>query len=142
MGSCHSAGPHTSFVPIDGGQPRPIPGTEPGDAPITWADDDHSLYIYRLGDLPAKVYRLDVATGRRQFWKQLMPPDTSAVTDLTAIFMTPGAKAYVYEYGRTLSDLYMVSDESWRKRVAVELNCDFIKSVISRCCTPHASALS
>jgi hypothetical protein len=60
--------------------------------------------------LPAKIYRLSVVTGKRQFFRQLMPPDLSGVTDVSAIFITPDGRSYVYEYGRTLSDLYLVSD--------------------------------
>jgi hypothetical protein len=37
-----------------------------------------------------------------------MPPDTSGVTDISSILITPDGKGYVYEYGRTLSDLYLV----------------------------------
>jgi dipeptidyl aminopeptidase/acylaminoacyl peptidase len=95
---------------IEGGEPKPIPGLEPYDGPITWSADGQSLFIYHLGDLPAKVYRLNLATGSKQFWKQLMPPDLSGVTDISAILITPDGRGYVYEYGRTLSDLYLVSD--------------------------------
>ena len=39
-----------------------------------------------------------------------MTPDTSGVTDISTIMVTPDGKFYVYEYGRTLSDLYLVND--------------------------------
>jgi len=42
---------------------------------------------------------------RQAPWKQLVPPDVSGVTDVSAIFITPDGNSYVYEYGRTLSDL-------------------------------------
>jgi serine/threonine protein kinase/Tol biopolymer transport system component len=96
--------------PIDAGAPKLIPGIEPYEGPIAWCDDGQSLFIYRLGQLPAKIYRLSVVTGKRQFFRQLMPPDLSGVTDVSAIFITPDGRSYVYEYGRTLSDLYLVSD--------------------------------
>jgi Tol biopolymer transport system component len=95
---------------VDGAAPKVIPGLEPYEGPISWCADGKSIFIYRLGELPAKVYRLNIATGARQFWKQLMPPDLSGVTDISAIFITADGKGYVYEYGRTLSDLYLVSD--------------------------------
>ena len=95
---------------IEGGEPKVIPGLEPYDGPLTWSADGQSLYMYHLGDLPAKVYRLNLATGSKQFWRQLMPPDLSGVTDISSILITPDGRGYVYEYGRTLSDLYLVSD--------------------------------
>ena len=98
------------LYPADGGDPRPIPGLEPDEVPISWTADGRSLFIYRLGEIPAKVYRLDLATGHKQLWKQLLPPDISGVTEITGIHITPDGRSYVYEYARTLSDLYLVND--------------------------------
>jgi hypothetical protein len=55
---------------------------------------------------------MDLATGHKQFWKQLLPPDLSGVTEITQILITPDGRSYVYEYARTLSDLYLVKDVS------------------------------
>ncbi len=96
------------LYPVEGGDARPIPGFPNGDVPIAWAADGRSLYIYRPGELPAKVQRLDIATGKLQPWRDLMPTDSAGITDIGPIFLTADAKTYVYEYGRTLSDLYLV----------------------------------
>ncbi len=98
------------LFPIDGGEPRPIQGFQIGDAPIGWTGDGHSLFVYHLGEVPAIVDKLDLISGHTQLWKRLVPPDTSGVTDISSIMITPDGKFYVYEYGRTLSDLYLVSD--------------------------------
>jgi hypothetical protein len=98
------------IYPIDGRDPKLIPGLEPYEGPIAWCEDGQSLFIYRLGEMPTKIYRLNIATGKRQFVRQLMPPDLSGVTDISGVFITPDGHAYVYEYGQTLSDLYLVSD--------------------------------
>jgi dipeptidyl aminopeptidase/acylaminoacyl peptidase len=98
------------LYPTEGGEPRPVSGLDLGEVPINWTADGHSLFIYRLGEIPAKVYRMDLATGRKQFWKQLLPPDLSGVTEITQILITPDGRSYVYEYARTLSDLYLVKD--------------------------------
>jgi dipeptidyl aminopeptidase/acylaminoacyl peptidase len=99
-----------SLLTIDSGELKPIPGLEVGDAPIAWTSDGRSLFVYRLGEVPATVNRLDLATNRKQLWKQLVPPDVSGVTDISAILITSDGNNYVYEYGRTLSDLYLVND--------------------------------
>ena len=96
------------LYPVDGGDPRRIPGFPMGDVPVGWSSDGRSLYTYRPGELPAKVFRLDVATGQKQLWKELIPADSAGVTDIGPILITPDAKTYVYEYGRTLSDLFLV----------------------------------
>lgn len=98
------------LLPVDGGEVRAIPGLDVGDAPIGWSSDGRSLFVYRLGEVPAQVDKLDLATGHKQPWKQLVPPDVSGVTDISAILITPDGNNYVYEYGRTLSDLYLVND--------------------------------
>jgi eukaryotic-like serine/threonine-protein kinase len=98
------------IYPLEGGSPKQIAGLDPYEGPLTWSADGQFLYVYHLGELPAKIYRLNFASGTRQFWRQLMPPDLSGVTDISAILITPDGKGYVYEYGRTLSDLYLVSD--------------------------------
>jgi len=99
-----------ALLTVDSGEVRPIPNLEAGEAPIAWTSDGHSLFVYRLGEVPATVNKLDLATGRKQIWKQLVPPDVSGVTDISSIFITPDGNNYVYEYGRTLSDLYLVND--------------------------------
>jgi eukaryotic-like serine/threonine-protein kinase len=99
-----------SLLSLDSGEVRAIAGLEVEDVPINWAADGRSIFVYRLGEVPAKVDKLDLATGHRQPWKQLVPPDVSGVTDISAILITPDGNNYVYEYGRTLSDLYLVND--------------------------------
>jgi dipeptidyl aminopeptidase/acylaminoacyl peptidase len=100
----------TSLLTLNSGEIRAVPGLEVGEVPIAWTSDGRSLFVYRLGEVPATVNRLELATGRKQLWKQLIPPDVSGVTDISSILITPDGNNYVYEYGRTLSDLYLVSD--------------------------------
>jgi eukaryotic-like serine/threonine-protein kinase len=96
------------LYPAAGGQPRPIPGFSPGEEPINWSEDGNSLFIYASGETPAQVYRLDITTGRRKLWKQLMPSDPAGVENIGPILITPDGKTFVYGYHRNLSDLYLV----------------------------------
>ena len=93
---------------VAGGEPRLIPGLNPGEQPITFSADGSSLYIYQPGELPAKVDRLDLRTGQRTLWKQLMPSDPAGVETIGPILMTPDAKSCVFGYHRMLADLYLV----------------------------------
>jgi serine/threonine protein kinase len=96
------------LYPIPAGEPQPIKGLEGGEVPVGWTSNSTGLYVYRPSDLPAKVYRLNVETGQRTLWKQLMPPDPAGVELVGPILPTPDGKAYVYGYRRMLSDLYLV----------------------------------
>jgi hypothetical protein len=64
--------------------------------------------VYKRAELPAKVYRVDLATGRKEFWKEFMPADPAGVNNLAPILRTPDGKSYVYSYRRELSELYLV----------------------------------
>jgi Tol biopolymer transport system component len=95
------------LYPLAGGEARVIPGFNPGEEPITWSSDGHSLYVYQPGELPARVFRLDVHTGQRTLWKQLMPSDPAGVENIGPVLMTPDAKTCVFGYHRMLADLYL-----------------------------------
>ena len=96
------------LYPVAGGEPRVIPGLNPGEQPITWTSDSKSLYIYQPGELPASVYRLDIETGKRTLWKQLLPSDPAGVETIGPILMTPDAQTCIFGYHRMLADLYLV----------------------------------
>jgi len=96
------------LYPAAGGEPRPVSGMEPGDIPINWSQDARSIYLYRTGEVPAKAYRLELATGKKTVWKQIAPLDPTGVSTIGPILMTPDGKTYVYGFHRTLGDLYLV----------------------------------
>jgi len=91
-----------------GADPRIVNGMESGDIPINWSQDSHSIFLYRSGEVPAKVYRLDLATGKRVVWKEIAPLDPTGVSTIGPILITPDGKTYVYGFHRTLGDLYLV----------------------------------
>jgi Tol biopolymer transport system component len=96
------------FYSVAGGEPRPIPGLQTNEIPVAWSDDGRALFVYHPGELPAKVYRVDVKNGQRTLWKQLLPSDPAGVEIIGPIIITPDARCYVYGYRRILSDLYLV----------------------------------
>jgi len=105
-----SVGPdHKVYLyPIAGGEPVLVAGTQPDEAPTGFSADGRSLYVFRFGEIPAKVFQLELATGKRTLWKELVPADAAGIDTVRGITITPDAKAYVYGYIRTLSDLYLV----------------------------------
>jgi hypothetical protein len=90
------------------GEPRLIPGLQTGDLASSWSQDNKALFVYQSGEVPAKVYRLDLATGKRTLWKQLLPGDPAGVATIGPILVTPDGKTFVYGFHRTLADLYLV----------------------------------
>ncbi len=96
------------LYPTGGGDPRAIPGFISGEQPITFSSDNHFLYVYQPGELPARVDKLDLQTGKRSLWKQLMPSDPAGVETIGPILITPDAKTCIFGYHRMLADLYLV----------------------------------
>jgi eukaryotic-like serine/threonine-protein kinase len=96
------------LYPVAGGNPQLIAGLNQGEQPITWGSDGRTLFIYQPGELPARVYRLDMKSGQRTLWKELMPSDPAGVENIGPIYMTPDAKTCVFGYHRMLADLYLV----------------------------------
>ncbi len=96
------------LYPVAGGEPRVIAGMNAGEQPITFSTDSRSLYIYQPGELPTLVNRLDLQTGSRTLWRQLMPSDPAGVENIGPILLTPDAKTCVFGYHRMLADLYLV----------------------------------
>jgi eukaryotic-like serine/threonine-protein kinase len=88
------------LYPTGGGEPRAIPGFSSGEQPITFSSDSHFLYLYQPGELPARVDKLDLQTGKRTLWKQLMPSDPAGVETIGPILITPNTKTCIFGYHR------------------------------------------
>jgi serine/threonine protein kinase/Tol biopolymer transport system component len=96
------------LFPAAGGEPRAIPGFNSGEQPITFSNDNRFLYVYQPGELPARVDKLDIESGKRSLWKELMPSDPAGVETIGPILITPDAKTCIFGYHRMLADLYLV----------------------------------
>jgi hypothetical protein len=94
--------------PIDGKESWLVPGLGADDVVSGWTADSKALYVYNREGLPARVYRVDVHSGRKELWRELMPADPAGVAGVRRVLVTPDARAYVYGFPRTLSELYLV----------------------------------
>ena len=93
--------------PVDGGEPKPIPGWGDNDELCGWTEDGRGLFVYSHGELPARVVRLDLATGERKPWREVLPTDAAGVVTIVPLLVTPDGRSYVYSYPRILSQLYV-----------------------------------
>jgi len=98
-----------SLTPLEGGPSHPIPGAAPGDRPLRLTADGRFLFLRSdaVREFPARVFRLDVATGRREVWKELMPGDPAGITTLAPAAISEDGKTILFNYGRSLADLYL-----------------------------------
>jgi Tol biopolymer transport system component len=97
-----------AIYPVEGGEPRPITGLAEDEQPNQWSGDGRFLYVSQRGALPRKVYRLDLTSGRKEFWREFSPSDAAGLDGIGGLRVTPDGKGYVYSYLRLLSVLYLV----------------------------------
>jgi Tol biopolymer transport system component len=104
------AGPDQNAIylyPLSGGEPRVVRGLEPDDAVDQWSSDGRFLFVHRESEMPARIFRLDPATGQKQLWRTIRPADPAGVSDIRPI-PASGGEGYIYSCDRTLSELYLV----------------------------------
>jgi serine/threonine protein kinase len=90
---------------LEGGPAEPIRGIPADHYAIEWCADGKSLFVRTSADVPLRVFRLELATGRLQPWKEFSITDIGA--GLVGVLPTPDGQAYVYGYTRYFSDLFI-----------------------------------
>lgn len=97
------------LYPVGGGEARPVPGASPGDLPARFTADGRALFLFRRDELPVKVHRLNLESGKKELWRELLPGDLAGVESyFTRVLLTPDGRSYYYSYDRLLSELYLV----------------------------------
>ena len=78
-----------TLYPVEGGEPRAVPGTSLDDIAIRSTADGRGLFFAApRRALPARVERVDVATGERKPWLEIVPPDPAGVQGIGPIHMS------------------------------------------------------
>ena len=97
-----------ALVSLDGGEPQPVRGSQPGETPLRWAKGGNALLVGRRGETSCPVWRLDLQTGSRTAWKTVAPSDVAGVTGVACPRIAGDEAHYVFGYVRNLSDLFLV----------------------------------
>src|SRR6185503_7172664 len=107
-----SAGTPAPHLAPGTGAPTPLKGLEPADGIVRFTADGRGLLIRRRkvpNDGSWLVFRLDLATGARTLVRTIAPlPESIANGGAGQLLMTADGSAYVYGYGVTHSDLFLV----------------------------------
>jgi Tol biopolymer transport system component len=84
------------------GRPRFIEGTESGDFLVQWSGDGKTIFVRGSEEQPLTLYRIDLATGRRERWKELAPPDPTGFLEYGSgprgVRVTPDGQFYAYTF--------------------------------------------
>jgi serine/threonine protein kinase len=91
-----------------GGTAQAVPGLTPDDQVIRWNADGQSVYVYRPANVPFRLERLDLASGRRVLVREVAPADRTGVLYGLGAALTDDTKSYAYSYQRMTSQLFVV----------------------------------
>jgi Tol biopolymer transport system component len=99
-----------ALYPVDGkGAPRMVPSIHPRESIAAVFPDRHSvLVVSAASHASLDVFRVDLASDRRELFKKLGPADSAGLFMFPSGSFTPDGKYYAYAYNRTLSELYAV----------------------------------
>ncbi len=107
-GAESAAGPGVfQLYPLAGGAPRDVAGLDKDDRVVRWSPDGRSLIVSR-GLLPARVERVEVATGRRDLIRVLSPGETAGVTGIDNVVVADDPNVYAYTVRQNPSRLFLV----------------------------------
>jgi hypothetical protein len=97
-----------AWYPLAGGEPRPIAARAPaGTRPVQTSADRRFLFVGEE-EVPGRIDRLDLNSGRRIPWNTLKPEDPAGVYVVSKFTVTSDGEAYAYTYERYLQHLYVV----------------------------------
>ena len=93
------------LVDVPTGMTINIPGLDDHDAVIGWSSDNQSLFVWDR-EVPARLFAMDLATGRRQLVQSVEP--TSTVGSMYArLVASSDGKTVAYRLRRGLYAIYL-----------------------------------
>ena len=96
------------IYPVGGGSPEPVGGAQTTDRVIRWGRDGKSALVVTLGEVPARIERLELSSGKREPFRTLGPADLTGVTGILPIAVSPDETAHAYTTRRMISNLFQV----------------------------------
>jgi Tol biopolymer transport system component len=95
-----------SLYPIAGGSAVEVPTAVRGEYPVAWTADGKALFLAGPSNVPHRVFRIDLATGRREQWKELQPSYAAGIR-LSQVSVTPDGRSFLHMYSRLLANLFV-----------------------------------
>ena len=96
------------LCPSSGGEPRPVSALAPDDIVARWTADGRGFLVTCRSEVPARLERVDLATGRRALVRRIAPPDLAGVLEILSITVADDESAYAYSFFQRRSDLFLV----------------------------------
>jgi serine/threonine protein kinase len=98
----------TAIYPLEGGSRRAV-ALAPNFEPVQWSNDGVFLYGYHAGELPRKIYKVNISTGKEAVVQELRPGVPAGVVSISPVVVSRDGTRFAYSYNETLSVLYVIS---------------------------------
>jgi hypothetical protein len=82
---------------------------EAGFVPVQWSNDGSALFGYHAGELPSKIYKVEIATGEQTVVQELRPGAPAGVVAVAPVIVSRDGTRFAYSYNEALSVLYLIS---------------------------------
>ncbi len=106
--AARDASSHVLLVPLDGSPPKPLPWVSPDDAMVRWTPDGQALLVYLRNEMPSRLDRIDVKTGRRTTLRVLAPPDPAGAIAIWDVAVADDDSYYAYSLWQQRSTLFLI----------------------------------
>jgi hypothetical protein len=93
------------IAPRDG---SPLAGTTKGDLPVAWESSSRALFVWDR-EIPLRVFRVDLETGRRTLALEVSPRDPNGVL-YGHVRFTPDLAHFLFRFRRHTSYLALMTD--------------------------------
>jgi eukaryotic-like serine/threonine-protein kinase len=93
---------------LSGGEPRSLSHLTKEERIVRWDREGRSVYAWKLNEIPARVFRIDLENGERTLWRELTPPDPTGIYRIGRLHISAAADAYAYTYYMHLLDLNVI----------------------------------
>jgi hypothetical protein len=100
------------WYPLDGGASRLAAGMTAMDRAaglVGWSTDGKALFLRTGSDVPARIDRLEILTGRRTSIAEVAPADRTGLFTFGLASVAKDGRQYGYGYGKRLSTLFVVT---------------------------------
>jgi len=84
-----------------------VPGLTEADVLAHWSADGKSVLAYRRAEIPYRLERVDLATGKRTLFKELAPSDRTGLLSIRGILVTDDLQSYAYTAYYQVSSLFV-----------------------------------
>jgi eukaryotic-like serine/threonine-protein kinase len=96
-----------TLYPLEGGPPVRLPELGRDVVPTGWSENGE-LWVRKFREVPSRLLRFDIKQRRIVEERTVGPSDSTGVTQIINVRITPDGRAVAFEYERSLGRLYLV----------------------------------